>query len=187
MRQSDRKWLANPQAMSIASRPQRSGEHQHLGGEVDPDTWLTPRWILDHLGKFDLDPCAAQSNPAWIGAAYQHAPPSDGLTEQWTGRVFCNPPFSDSRPWIIRHAGHGSGITLVAASVESKVWREIVWKRAAGIFLLHGRTRFCRPDGSTTTGRPLRSIALIGWGVYDAAVLEVAPFAGVFLRSWDSR
>lgn len=52
------------------------------------------------------------------------------------------------------------------------------------ILLLHGRTRFCNPDGSTTTGRPLRSIALIAWSDEDARILAATGFAGVLLTSW---
>jgi hypothetical protein len=53
--------------------------------------------------------------------------------------------------------------------------------------LLHGRTRFCNPDGSSTTGRPLRSIALIGWTDADAEILRKTSLAGVLLTNWNQR
>lgn len=173
---------ANPQAMAaVPKRDKRPGELAHQ--DVDADTWLTPMWLVDRLGVFDLDPCAAECNPNRIANSHftkQH----NGLAQEWTGRVFMNPPFSNTAPWLERHAAHGDGISLVPASVESKVWRRCVWPKAKAILLLHGRTRFCNPDGSVTTGRPLRSIALIAWSDYDARILEGAGFAGVLLNSW---
>lgn len=73
---------------------------------------------------------------------------------------------------------------MVPATVESEVWRKFVWPRAKGILLTHGRVRFCNPDGSTTTGRPLRSIALIAWTEFDLRFLIAAPIAGVLLPVW---
>ena len=180
-------WHPNPQAMAAVSKRQDYMGHELLSSPVDGDTWLTPRYILSCLGSFDLDPCAAESNPGWVGPGRRFTIKDDGLRQPWSGRVFMNPPFSHSAIWIVRHAEHGQGISLVAASVESRVWRDVVWKRAKGILLLHGRTRFANPDGSLTTGRPLRSIALIGWSDVDALILRSCPLAGVFLNCWDQR
>lgn len=179
-------WRPNPQAMASVSKRIEFGGDPLLSTAVDADTWLTPRYILDRLCAFDLDPCAAESNPHWI-APKSYTLYDDGLKSAWFGRVFMNPPFSNTAPWIRKHADHGHGISLVPASVESVIWRETVWKRAHGVLLLHGRTRFCNPDGSVTTGRPLRSIALISWSDYDVGILEASDLAGVMLKDWDQR
>ena len=111
----------------------------------------------------------------------------DGLRQEWYGRVFMNPPFSNTVPWLIKHSQHGSGISLVPATVESRTWRAHVWPKARGILLLHGRTRFCNLDGSSTTGRPLRSIALIAWDAESALTLSGCQLAGVFLHLWHQK
>jgi hypothetical protein len=180
-------WPANPQAMAATRSTKTYDGHPELGAEVDPDTWLTPRWILDQLGAFDLDPCAAAVTPAWVGAARAYTKDVDGLSTEWGGRVFMNPPFSDTRPWIRKHSEHGQGISLIPAALESRVWHECVWAKAKALLLLAGRTRFANPDGSTTTGRPLRSIALIAWSDADAAVLAGSGMAGVLLTEWKRR
>lgn len=179
-------WAPNPQAMALVSRrKQFDGDHA-LGSQTDRDTWLTPRYILDSLGEFDLDPCAAESNPHWV-CKRSLTVQDNGLGAEWHGRVFLNPPFSNTAPWLEKHAQHGNGISLVPASVESQVWRKVVWIKARAILLLHGRTRFCNPDGSSTTGRPLRSVALIAWTTMDVAVLECSKLAGVLLSDWRQR
>lgn len=187
MKLQPRLFEANPQAMAEVSKARREyAGHPALGAAVDRDTWLTPRYILDQLGAFDLDPCAAAAVPNWTAPrAYTAA--ENGLTQEWFGRVFMNPPFSNTATWLAKHADHGRGVSLVPSVTESNVWRDYVWTRARGILLLHGRVRFCNPDGSSTTGRPLRGIALIAWTAEDAAVLRDSSLAGVFLGQWSRR
>jgi len=179
-------WPANPQVMATVRRKVSDG-HPDLVQDADGDTWLTPRYVLGQLGHFDLDPCAAEQNPSWVGADRIFTVADDGLRRGWFGRVFMNPPFSNTEPWLRRHAQHGNGISLVPASVDSRVWRQVVWKQALAILLLHGRMRFCNPDGSNTTGRPLRSVALIAWHRDDVLMLEESTLAGVLLEIWQQR
>jgi phage N-6-adenine-methyltransferase len=179
---------ANPQAMAALNRETTYTGHPDLGRQVDVDTWLTPRWILSQLGEFNMDPCAALEDPRHVGAPSYYTKENDGLAQPWYGRVFMNPPYSDVAPWLVKAAQHmAGGVSLVPASVESRVWREWVWPRAVRILLLAGRVRFCNPDGSVTTGRPLRSVALIAWGGVDAVFLDTCTLAGVLLNKWGLR
>lgn len=61
------------------------------------DGWYTPKFIIDGLGKFDLDPCAP-SVPLFKTAEIMYNEFDDGLTQKWEGRVWLNPPYS--RPLI---------------------------------------------------------------------------------------
>lgn len=170
-----------------AAKPWGLRHGVNLSRDVDGDTWLTPRWILDHLGGFDLDPCAFIGNPGWTGAAKYFTKADDGLAQEWSGRVFLNPPYSDLVPWMLRMCDHGHGTALIPAAIEGIVWRDRIWKACSAVLFLHGRTRFANPDGSTTTGRPLRSAALVSFGEEDKRILEAAPFAGVYIDRWSSR
>lgn len=56
-------------------------------------TWITPPELQKALGKFDLDPCAADDMP-YRTAARMVTKSEDGLKVDWTGeRVWLNPPF----------------------------------------------------------------------------------------------
>lgn len=176
--------FSNPQALRAVSKRAPVTGDPLLINLVDPDTWLTPRWILSQLGHFDLDPCAAHCNPEWVGAKRSYQKSDDGLISPWTGRVFCNPPFSNTPPWLEKHSRHGFGISLVPCTLESKTWAKFVWPKAVKILLLSGRVRFCNPDGSTTTGRPLRPVCLIAWSDFDAEMLAKSGYAGVLLERW---
>lgn len=172
-------WKPNPQAMDALK--------VRSSADPDTDTWLTPRFVLSELGKFDLDPCCAASNPNWTGAKYCWTEREDGLSRPWKGRVFMNPPFSNTAEWLERHAAHGNGISLVPATVEAIMWRNFVWKLAKAVLLTHGRMRFCRPDGSVTTGRPRQGIALIAWSAADRRVLADCAIAGTLVTEWEQR
>jgi hypothetical protein len=69
-----------------------SGHEQPYRGETND--WLTPRYILDALGKFDLDPCAALDQP-WATARRPLTVKDDGLKKPWVGRVWLNPPYGE--------------------------------------------------------------------------------------------
>lgn len=60
---------------------------QHQKPIGNSQTWLTPKWILEPLGAFDLDPCAAPSPRPWDTAANHIELPTDGLASGWAGRV----------------------------------------------------------------------------------------------------
>ena len=70
------------------------------------DDWATPpafvRRLEREFGTFEIDPCAANRRVA--KAVVFYTPEQDGLRKPWNGRVFCNPPYSDVRPWARRAA-----------------------------------------------------------------------------------
>lgn len=57
------------------------------------DEWYTPKEILDILSPFDLDPCAPMA-PLWPTAQTMWNKQDDGLSKDWFGRVWLNPPYS---------------------------------------------------------------------------------------------
>ena len=100
--------------------------------------WLTPPHIIDALGTFDLDPCAAPNPRPWDTAAAHYALPADGFTLPWFGRVWLNPPYgAETWRWLGRLAEHGTGTALVFARTETSGFAEQVWAKATAVLFLN--------------------------------------------------
>jgi hypothetical protein len=118
------------------------GSHQQAIG--NSQNWITPRWLINALGPFDLDPCAADPRP-WDCARENYT--NHGLERPWHGRVWLNPPFDryEVGRWIRRLAAHGTGTALLHARTECE-WFEPIWQHATGILFLSDRLHFHYPD-----------------------------------------
>jgi hypothetical protein len=151
------------------------------------DAWLTPRYILDALGDFDLDPCAASVPRPWPTAARHICLPMDGLSVPWTGRVWLNPPYSrEARKWIAKLAEHGHGTALTFARTETSWFVNYIWRRAHALLFLHGRVQFCRPDGYPNDNAGAPSV-LVAYGEQDARVLDHCGLKGTYVNGWSFR
>lgn len=155
------------------------GNEQTVAGT---DIWLTPPHILQALGEFDLDPCSSLDRP-WDTAKRHFTIEDDGLAQEWSGRVWCNPPYGPGlAPFLRRLADHEDGGTaLVFARTETRAFFDYVWDRATAIFFIKGRLKFHKPDGSLggTAGSPS---VLIAYGDRDAEILENCSLDGKFVR-----
>lgn len=131
--------------------------------EKSTNTWLTPRTLLDKLGHFDLDPCAATIRP-WDCADTNYTEEDNGLTKDWFGRVWCNPPYgSEAYPFLKKWSEYkGPGLCLLFTRTDIKAWHEYIFPTAKYIFFLKGRIKFCRPDGSQEATANAAS-CLIAW------------------------
>ena len=155
------------------------GNEQTVAGT---DIWLTPPHVLQALGEFDLDPCSSLDRP-WDTAKRHLTIEDDGLAQEWSGRVWCNPPYGPGlAPFLRRLADHEDGGTaLVFARTETRAFFDYVWDRATAIFFIKGRLKFHKPDGSLggTAGSPS---VLIAYGERDAQILENCALDGKFVR-----
>ena len=76
------------------------------------DCLKTPEWVYSKLGNIDLDPCAGlDTNIANTNWALERG--EDGLSRDWFGFVYCNPPFSQKEKWIKKMVAHGNGILIL--------------------------------------------------------------------------
>lgn len=149
--------------------------------------WLTPRDILESLGPFDLDPCAAPSPRPWPTAVQHIEPPQCGLSAEWHGRVWLNPPFGDQTwPWVEKLAKHGNGIALTFARTETVGFQDWIWAKADAVMFLRSRPYFRRPDGSRAPGNSGGPICLSAFGENNVAALERSGLKGAIVRSMNA-
>jgi|SRR5579859_1018670 len=107
------------------------------------DHWITPpefvRTLEVEFGPFDLDPCCV---PMSAKAPRFYTPTENGLLQPWTGRVWCNPPFSKPAPWIRRAiaATQDGGAEVVVMLLPVKT--DTLWFHE--LVLPHAEVRFLR-------------------------------------------
>ncbi|WP_233197807.1 phage N-6-adenine-methyltransferase [Cryobacterium sp. Y57] len=162
-----------------AAKGRSMGSHQSAA--MITDRWLTPRHVLDAMGEFDLDPCGA---PGWSTAKTVYTPEThgDGLTLQWHGRVWLNPPYGKQATiWMRRLADHGNGTALIFARTETRMFFETVWNRASAVLFLEGRLTFVRPDGTPAKANGGAPSVLIAYGESDALKLKHCSIPGQFI------
>ncbi|WP_244256268.1 phage N-6-adenine-methyltransferase [Caballeronia zhejiangensis] len=135
------------------------------------DEWLTPPEIMAKLGAFDLDPCSPINRP-WDTARRHFTVTDDGLSKEWFGRVWMNPPFGrEATRWMKKMADHGNGIALIPARTETAMFYESVWTRADAVLFLKGRPHFHRVDGSRASFNSGAPICLVAYGQRNHAAL----------------
>lgn len=141
---------------------------------VTTDSWITPRWILERVGPFDLDPCACTPQP-WPTAERMVTEEEDGLLQPWHGFVWCNPPYGRALGiWLERMAIHNNGITLIFARTDTRAFHDHIWPVASTMLFLCGRVTFAMPSGEFpsqghNSGGPS---VLVGYGDEAARRLE---------------
>lgn len=159
------------------------GHHQPFRGRSDD--WLTPPWIIEALGPFDLDPCASVNQP-WPTADEHFVPPEDGMALPWSGFVWLNPPYGpDTYKWLARLDEHGSGIALTFARTETTGFFASVWERADAVLFLRGRLFFHRPvTGERAKHNSGGPSALIAYGDEAVSRLRACSIPGAFVDGW---
>ncbi|MEK9644983.1 MAG: DNA N-6-adenine-methyltransferase [Alphaproteobacteria bacterium] len=148
--------------------------------------WETP-WRIVHAIERDSyggEPFALDvaSSPANKKAPIGIHLPRNGLTEQWSARNWCNPPYEDQDQWLARAAycarEFGQSTTcLVLASTSALYWRPVCLEHATVDFY-EGRIAFVDEE----TGKP------ISGNSYANAAVHFGPrFAPLTVRTRDAK
>lgn len=168
------------------------GHHSNRAATVE---WLTPPETIAPLGPFDLDPCAPIVQP-YPTAARTFTILDDGLSQQWDGRVWLNPPYANGvvEKWLARLAEHGRGTALIFARTETDAFFRWVWERAAAVLFMRGRINFHVGEafsviktrrtflaGDKADGNAGAPTVLCAYGADDADILAECGIEGQFV------
>lgn len=152
-------------------------KHNHKAGKHE---WLTPPHIIEALGDFDLDPCAPINRP-WATAKQHYTILDDGLSKDWNGRVWCNPPYGKfAADWLHKCAEHGNAIALTFARTETRMFFDSIWNKADAVFFIKGRLRFHHVTGERADAAGAPSV-LIAYGQNNVEILRTSPLKGKFI------
>jgi phage N-6-adenine-methyltransferase len=164
------------------NHPQQVAERGALDDVDDrrtPADLLAECMELARVAGFDLDVAANNDNavaPTWYTLN------DDGLEGVWSGRVWCNPPYSDIRPWVekaCRSARRCDVIAMLlpANRTEQAWWQDLIeptrdgsqfrsgWGCQTRVHFLRGRRRFDRPGWTAPAkgDRPPFGLVLVVW------------------------
>jgi hypothetical protein len=117
------------------------------------DTLQTPEYITKALGPFDLDPCAGE-NTRIATANWWDGRGECGLSREWFGLVWCNPPFSQKEKWIEKMIRHGRGLLLLPER-GSAPWFGPLAKAAGQYFVMGKKINFIGGSSSNNAGSVL--------------------------------
>lgn len=120
----------------------------HFSSEADE--WLTPPEILEPvvgvLGEIDLDPCSDGAPAPNVPAGHHFTRSEDGLSREWFGRVFMNPPYGHViSDWVERLIGEFEEGAVEEAVALTPARTDTAWFRKLRPYprcFLHGRLRF---------------------------------------------
>ena len=161
------------------------GQQSHKAGTVD---WLTPKFVIDETGPYDLDPCAPEVQP-FATAVTTFTRRDNGLLKPWHGRVWLNPPYTPAeiKRWLARMAAHGNGTALIFARTDTEAFHRYVFEHATALLFMRGRINFLQLDGKPALRRDGTEqnagapTVLCAYGVRDADVLAGCSIAGKFV------
>jgi hypothetical protein len=165
-----------------AQRP--AGSAVHYSSQCQE--WYTPPHVIEavvaSLGGIDLDPASNSHSEPVVPAAQHFTAADDGLSSQWFGRVFLNPPYGNTIGlWTGKlrteyEAGYvDAAIALVPARTDTQ------WFRALSSYprcFLHGRLSF----SGSQYGAPFPSSAFFLGQELDRFVAAFAHLGDTFAR-----
>lgn len=158
-----------------------SGMGSHQSAKSLKEEWLTPPYILEAVGPFDLDPCSPDVRP-WAMAENHYTIFDDGLKKQWCGMVWLNPPYGEKAGrWLSRLAEHGNGIALTFARTETAWFYEEIWCKADALFFLKGRLHFHHVNGVRAKSNAGAPSVLVAYGKEAVDRLSNSDLDGVFV------
>jgi hypothetical protein len=112
------------------------------------DEWYTPQTLFNILGvDFDLDVASPIDGKTYVPADRRFTIEDDGLSQEWVGRVWMNPPYSKPSPWVDKWLKHSNGIALLPMA-KSK-WFNGLMESEAKFILLPSTFKFESPEGKT--------------------------------------
>jgi phage N-6-adenine-methyltransferase len=156
---------------------------------TEKDNRFTPRKFLQKLHddyQFTVDAAGHPLAPATDIIGKIWTPEENGLIQSWKGHtVFCNPPYSNILPWIIKadeeyHQNLTKSVILVPSWTDRKWWQTSIepFRDAVDRVGRHNKGMTVRflprmnfgtpefPEGKRWKSQPTFGMCLIIWGYY---------------------
>lgn len=156
----------------------------HVANNSGNNEWYTPADYIalarEVMGGIDTDPATSEIANRTVQAAQIFTAEDNGLTKQWSGRVWCNPPYA--QPLIAEFAeaiaskyetGEIEQACVLVNNGTETGWFQRMLQAASAVCFPRSRIRFVDPEGNPS-GAPLQGQAVLYLGK------EPETFASVF-------
>jgi hypothetical protein len=160
----------------------------HVGNNNGENEWYTPGPYIDAalavMGGIDLDPASCEAANGIVGAEQYFTEDDDGLSQEWAGTVWMNPPYS--QPAIMHFcekltesAKVNQWCALVNNATETK-WFQTLARKSSAMAFPSGRVKFWHPDRESA---PLQGQAVVYMGDnLSEFVTAFEPFGFVLVK-----
>ena len=156
----------------------------HVANNSGNNEWYTPSDYIalarKVMGGIDTDPATSEIANRTVQAAQIFTAEDNGLTKQWSGRVWCNPPYA--QPLIAEfaeaiaskfEAGEIEQACVLVNNGTETGWFQRMLQAASAVCFPRSRIRFVDPEGNPS-GAPRQGQAVLYLGK------EPETFASVF-------
>lgn len=169
-----------------AKEVMREAVHNHRAQGTGENEWYTPQEHIDAaykvLGSIDLDPASSEIANQRVKAGRIFTIADDGLTKEWGGKVWMNPPYA--QPHIANfieklaseyEAGRVTEAIALTHNYTDTQWFHRAALSCAAICFTRGRIGFLSPEGKRAA--PTQGQAFFYYGSKVEQFLEA--FCGI--------
>lgn len=131
---------------------------KHTG---DEESYTPPAYIesaVEVMGRIDLDPASNEMAQLTVNADHFYTVENDGLTKEWRGKVWMNPPYTARVinvfiSKLVSHyvAGEVTEAIVLTNNNTDTSWFHEAANNAAAVCFTSGRINFLKRDGSKSS------------------------------------
>lgn len=165
-----------------------TGNHKpHVTHNSGNNEWYTPAYLIEAarktMGTIDLDPASSDIANETVKAQTYFTIEDDGLSKEWLGNIWLNPPYSgklvEKFADKLLSSDYSQAIVLVNNATDTKWFAKLADKADAVVFP-KGRIKYLSPDG-VTHNSPIQGQAILYFG---GNVTAFKKYFGQFGRCW---